>query len=129
MLLNHFPTRIRCLTVAHLLILGLVLAMPLHAQLGPRTDFGKEYSRPKITAVGAFDLGLGRPPRVHIHIQYRATQYVCRAHSEADVKANGLKVGTNVDIREKGKYLKVRAPGQRKWVKLRLVSKSDLHNL
>ncbi len=129
MRLNHLPTRIRCLIVAHLLILGLVLSMPLHAQLGPRTDFGKEYPRPTITAVGPFDLVLGRPPKVHIHIQYRATQYVCSSYSEAEVKAKGLKVGTNVDIREQGKYLKVRMPGQRTWVKLRLVSKDELHNL
>jgi hypothetical protein len=126
---THLPTRMPCSIVAHVLILGLVLSMPLQAQFGPRTDFEKEYPRPTITAVGAFDLMLGRPPKVHIHIQYRAMQYVCSSHSEAEVNANGLKVGANVDIREQGKYLKVRGPGQRTWVKLRLVSKDELHNL
>lgn len=98
-------------------------------QFGPRTDFEKEYPRPTITDVGLFDLMLGRPPKVHIIIQYGATEFVGSSNSEAEVKANGLKVGASVEMREQGKYLKIRGPGQRKWVKLKLISKSELHNL
>jgi hypothetical protein len=85
---------------------------------------------PTITAIGRFDSGLQpRPAKVQIHIQNGVTQYVCSLESEAELKANRLTVGTNVEIREQGEYLKVRELGHGKWVKLRLVSKGELHNL
>jgi hypothetical protein len=105
------------------------LSILLQAWFGPRTDFEKEYPRPTITDFGAFDLVLGRPPKVHIHIQHGATQFVCQLEFGGRGKGEWYRVGSSVKMREQGKYLKIRGPGQRKWVKLRLVSKSELHNL
>ena len=90
------------------LVLSLILLTPPPAQFGTRIDFEKEYAHPTITAIAQFDLRLGRPPKVHIDIQHGRTQYVCSSNSEAEVNAAGLKVGANVDIREQGKYLKLR---------------------
>ena len=98
-------------------------------QFGPRMDLEQKYPSPTITVIGPFDLMLGRPPKIHIHIQYRAMQYVCSADSDAEVKANGLQLGAKVDIREQGKYLMVRGPGRTKWLKLRLLDKSVLFSL
>ena len=84
---------------------------------------------PTITAVGPSELGLRRPPKVHVHIQVGQTQYVCSSDSEDRVMANGLKVGESVEIRQKGDNIEVRAVGRKKWVKLHLVSKDVLHNL
>ena len=71
----------------------------------------------------------GRPPKVHVLIQHGPTEYICSSDSEDKVKASGFKVGEKVEIRGQGKYLEIREPGQKKWVKLRLVSKDVLHNL
>lgn len=110
-------------------VLALVLQTAPRAKYGPRTDFEKEYPRPTITAIAPLDVVRGLPPRIHVHIQHGRTQFVCSSKTEAELKVAGLEVGVKVNIREQGKFLYVRGPGQKKWVKLSLITKGQLFNL
>jgi len=98
-------------------------------QFEPRENFERDYAQPTIRSVGPFDLMTGEPPRVHVHIQYKRIQYVCSSRFPTDPKKAGLRAGTKVEIREEGRYLWVRRVGQKKWLKLALIDKSELHNL
>jgi hypothetical protein len=119
------------------LVLTLFLFIPTTGQLragdstpyGPRINFDKDYAQPTITSIGPFEPMTGRPPRLHIHIQYKRMQYVCSSKSATVPEKAGLRVGTKVEIREQGTYLWVRRIGEKKWLKLALIEKSELHNL
>jgi len=118
-------------------ILAILLLLPALPQLkasgtgtyGPSVDFERDYAQPTITSIAPFDLMLGQPPKIHIHIQHGRTQYVCTSNSSLPFKKAGLEAGTKVDIREQTGYVQVRKVGQKIWLKLRLISKTTLGNL
>jgi hypothetical protein len=111
------------------LVLSIFLQTALPTPFEPLTDFEKQYPRPTITAIAPVDVVRGRPPRIHIYIQHGHTQFVSSSKTEAALKSGGLAVGAKVDIREQHEYLYVRGPGRKRWVKLRLISKSQLFDL
>lgn len=122
------------------MLVGLLIAIalfPAPAQLkangigpyGPFVDFEKDYASPTITAIAPFNFMSGRLPRIHVHIQYRSIQYVCSSKDGKKIKEAGLQVGTKVEIRDEGKYVQIRGTGKKRWLRLALIEKGELHNL
>jgi hypothetical protein len=91
-------------------------------------DSDKLYPDPTITAMAPVTSRPGYPPTLHIHIQFRAMQYVCIPVDAKKFQRANLKIGMALKMRESGKYVYVRNGGAA-WVKLRLLQKEEWHNL